>query len=206
MKNQVSNIRTSLNPVFTTVVKENHAKILRLDARMKKLTGELAAESEGNGDNSIERRIQIQLLEKDLAVASLIVIVFSAMAIEAYIYDYAARHLGDAFVKDHLDKLDTLSKWVVIPKLITGREMSRHEGWHGLLRKLITARNSIIHYKSSEPPVSIPDLVKYLEKRRENSKILLESARQAITLLDTLADKITEIDPEETPWVKSYLT
>ncbi|MBV6401659.1 MAG: hypothetical protein CNIPEHKO_01962 [Anaerolineales bacterium] len=31
-------------------------------------------------------------------------------------------------------------------------------------------------------------------------------AKQSVPLLNKLADTITRIDPEETPWVKSYLT
>jgi len=148
---------------------------------------------------------KIQLLENELAEASLIVVVFSAMAIEAYIYDYAARHLGDTFVKDHLDKLDTLSKWIIIPDLITGREVPRHGNWRELLTKLIKVRNSIIHHKSSDPSAASRDTKKYLKKLSDESELIYETARQSITLLGVLADKIIEIDPEETPWVKSYL-
>lgn len=87
-------------------------------------------------DEAILFEQKITPLRKDLAKSSLIVIVFSTMAVEAYIYDYAARHLGDAFVKDHLDKLDTLSKWIVVPKLITGRELSRQQKWFGAFEEI----------------------------------------------------------------------
>ena len=127
------------------------------------------------------------------------------MAVEAYIYDYAARHLGDNYVKDHLEKLDTLSKWVIIPELITGKEMPHREHWRVLLTKLIKTRNSIIHHKSSELPSHLPDLKKQFEKQRKNSEAMLETAKQSITLLDILVDKIIEMDPKKTPWVKSYL-
>jgi hypothetical protein len=158
--------------------------------------------SEEKGAHVFER---IRTLEDELAEVSLIVVIFSVMALDAYIYDYAARHLGDAFVKDHLDKLDTASKWLVIPKLITGKELQRSGNWHNSLRKLIKARNSIIHHKSSEPPARLMDARKYFEKQQSYSKIILEAATEAITLLATLADKIIEIDPEESPWVKSFL-
>ncbi len=47
-------------------------------------------------------------------------IVFAGMCLEAEAYDYAAIHLTDAYTTAHLDKLDLISKWVLIPKLITG--------------------------------------------------------------------------------------
>ncbi len=204
MKSQISNVRVSFQPVFLEIIKENHTKILRLDARVKKIENDLKKERPEYDSTWFERKIQA--LENELASASLVVVVFSAMATEAYIYDYAARHLGDTYVKNHLDKLDTLSKWIIIPRLVTGREIFRNENWYGLLTNLIKARNSVVHYKSSEPPVPSPDAKKYFEKQQTDSKILLETAKEAITLLEALADKIIEVDPEEAPWVKSYLT
>jgi len=204
MKNQVSNARTSFSPVFLRIVKENHKKVLHHDVQLKKLKMEFEKISGEDQINIIERKIQS--LEDELAKASLIVIVFSAMALEAYIYDYAARHLTDIFVKDHLDKLDTFSKWVIVPLLITGRELSHHQNWRELLKKLIKARNSTIHHKSSELPASSLDMTKYLKKWRENSETLLEAAKQSTQLLNILADKIMEIDPQESAWVQTYLT
>ena len=203
MKKQVSDARISFIYLFSGIAKENHKKMAILEMRIKELEEKrIKIKRE---DEAILFEQKINPLQKDLAKSSLIVIVFSAMAVEAYIYDYASRHLGDAFVKDHLDKLDAASKWVLVPMLITGRELSRQQKWFELLKNLIKARNSIIHHKSSEPPVAFPDMKKYLQKQRVNSETLLEVARQSIDLLSILADKITELDPEETPWVKSYL-
>jgi hypothetical protein len=149
---------------------------------------------------------KFQSFKAELAIASLTVIVFSAMALESYIYDYAARHLTDAYVRDHLDKLDTLSKWMIVPVLITGKEIPNRQSWRDPLKKLIKARNSVIHHKSSELPVTFLDMKKHLEKQQINSADLLSVAKQATQLLNILADKIIEIDPQESAWVKSYLT
>jgi hypothetical protein len=204
MKNQVSNDRSSLIPVFSEIVKENHKKVLSLDVQIKKL--DVTLTNAVGDDYAFEFTEKVQPLEDKLAKASLIVIVFSAMALEAYIYDYAARHLTDAFAKNHLDKLDTFSKWIIVPVVITGKELSQRPNWHEPLKQLIKARNSIIHHKSTQPPDSFHDAKKYLEKLQANSADLLDTAKQSTQLLKMLADKITEIDPEETPWVNSYLT
>jgi len=100
--------------------------------------------------------------------------------------------LGDVFVKDHLDKLDTLSKWILIPKLITGSELPRQQKWFELLKKLIKTRNSIIHHKSSEGPTRSTDIQQYFKKQETDIEFLYETARQSIQLLNQLADKITE--------------
>jgi hypothetical protein len=203
MKNQVSNARTSFSPVFLRIVKENHKKVLSLDVRLKKLEVELSKTSGEDDVHVIEKKIRS--LEDELAKASSIVIVFSAMVLESYIYDYSARRLTDSFVTNHLDKLDTLSKWIIVLVLITGKEMPQRPNWRELLKKLIKARNSIIHHKSSQPPATFHDTKKYLEKLQENSETLLEAAKQSTRLLKILADKIMEIDPQESAWVKAYL-
>lgn len=204
MKNQVSNIRISFSPIFLQLVKENHKKVLSLDIRLKKLEMEFAKMSGEEQIHITERKIQS--LENELTKAVSIVIVFSAMVFESYIYDYASRHLTDTFVKDHLDKLDTLSKWIIVPVLITGKEMSQHPNWRELLKKSIKARNSIIHHKSSQPPPSFHNTKKYLEKLRGDSETLIETAKQSTQLLKILADKIIEIDPQESKWANAYLT
>jgi len=38
--------------------------------------------------------------------SAIIAITFAGMALEAFLYDYAAERLGDTFVAQHLDKLD----------------------------------------------------------------------------------------------------
>ena len=105
-----------------------------------------------------------------------------------------------------LDKLDTLSKWIIVPKLITGRELPRQQKWFELLKKLIKARNSIIHHKSSDAPTFSTDMQQYIKKQEANSGLLDEAARQSAMLLNLLADKIAEIDPQESVWVNAYLT
>ncbi len=204
MKKQTSNTRISAIPIFTKIVRESHQHVLDTEARLKKLEKEI---SKTNGEAQTRSLLEeIQSLENTLIEQTFITIVFSAMAVEAYIYDYAARHLSDAFTRDHLDKLDTVSKWVIIPALVTGNELPGRESWLGPLKDLIKTRNSIIHHKSSEPPARSQQAKTYLEKLAKSEKSILDTAKQSITLLDLLADKISDIDPEETPWVRSYLS
>ena len=49
--------------------------------------------------------------------AAFLAIVFAGMTLEAVIYDFAARHLGEEYVKQHIDRLDLVSKWVIVPQL-----------------------------------------------------------------------------------------
>jgi len=99
---------------------------------------------------------------------AVIAIVFSAMYLEAFIYDYAAISLGDKYVKDHLDRLDLVSKWILVPRLVTGKEISKSDHAFEALKKLNSARNSLVHLKSCATPKGDSTLVEYLEKSEED--------------------------------------
>lgn len=75
-------------------------------------------------------------------------VTFGTMCLEAFIYDYAAHNLTDTYVKNYLDKLDVVSKWVVVPKLITGNDFPRDSKAFEDLRMLIKTRNDFVHSKS----------------------------------------------------------
>jgi len=199
MNNQISSTRISSIGVFSKIVKENNRKWVHLTGKIEELNRHLAA---GQHTAGIEQKIS--MYEIDLSKASFVLVVFAAMSAEAYIYDYAARNLGDAFVKDHLDKIDTVSKWILIPKLITGRELPRRSHWQAPLKKLVQTRNSITHYKSWDP-LSQPTS-KTWGKLSKFSDDIHQAAGQSVALLGLLADTISENDPEETPWVHTYFS
>ena len=48
-------------------------------------------------------------------------VVFLHLFLKAVIYDYGAINTSDSYMKKYIDKLEFLSKWVVIPKLVTGQ-------------------------------------------------------------------------------------
>ena len=82
---------------------------------------------------------------EDLLIKS---VIFAHMCLEAFIYDYAAHHFSDAYAKKHLDKLDFLSKWVLIPKLVIGKDFPKESKAFEYLTKLNKHRNEMVHPKS----------------------------------------------------------
>lgn len=93
-------------------------------------------------------------------------IVFSAMCVEAAINNYAGAQLGDNYYEKHLASLDVVSKWVVIPRLICGNSLDKSGPAFASLKKLIVARNNLIHNKSYEMDVSDPiEFLNKLDKR-----------------------------------------
>lgn len=81
--------------------------------------------------------------------AGCIAIVFAAIYIESEVYTYLASNLTDSFVKNHLDKLDPLSKWIVGVQVVTGKPFPKDGQAYELCKKLFSYRNRIVHHKSS---------------------------------------------------------
>jgi hypothetical protein len=91
-------------------------------------------------------------------------IVFSAMSCEAAIFDLAAIQLGDDYASKYLDKLDLVSKWVVVPPLICGRSMNTDGPAINALRELTRLRNALVHHKSL-PGITEPEMLKKADKQ-----------------------------------------
>lgn len=86
--------------------------------------------------------------------AAMIAVTFAGMTLEAFFYDYGADALGDQYVKDHLDKLDLPSKYLVYPKLVCGNAPKKGEHTFELVKNLARLRNDLVHAKSKAFPLA----------------------------------------------------
>lgn len=140
--------------------------------------------------------------QRETAKHALIVIVFAALTCESYIYDYAARHFSDTFVRKYLDKLDVMSKWVVVPRLVTGKDLPTGGQALQLLRELVTARNEIVHYKTTRLTLPDPDFDKRLAELSLTHPDIAEKARRAVRALEELSREMQRVDPTETEFLR----
>jgi hypothetical protein len=85
---------------------------------------------------------------EDREQSAVVAITFSGMALEAFFYDYGAEELGDAFVQEHLDKLDLKSKFIIYPRLVRGRSPEKSSAAYQNLQRLVKLRNELVHFKS----------------------------------------------------------
>ena len=140
-----------------------------------------------------EERRALILLRSDLLIpmwdVGYVVIVFAACAAEAAIYDYGARHLSDKFVTEHVDKLDTISKWVVYIRLVTGNEFPKGRNEFGLLKRLIRDRNEIVHFKSEE----LQEVSQAIGQELEDEHI--SAVCNSVNALDGLSSLMSELHP-----------
>jgi hypothetical protein len=96
----------------------------------------------------------IERLTEQQWQAAMIAVTFAGMTLEAFFYDYGSDALGDQYVKDHLDKLDLPSKYLVYPKLVCGTAPKKGEHTFELVRNLARLRNDLVHAKSKAFPLT----------------------------------------------------
>jgi hypothetical protein len=116
---------------------------------------------------------------------ALIVVIFCTTSLEAFINHYAISHLSKNYLKTYLDKLDLFSKWIIIPRIITGRQLDAGSRALQELSWLITLRNKLVHYKSRK--IQISDL-------KDTDFLWEHDAKRAIETVKKLARKLKKID------------
>lgn len=122
-------------------------------------------------------------------------IIFLTTFLDVYIYEFGGIVLGDRYTKEHLDKLDTLSKWIVIPKLITGKEINKSKSYFSDFKELIKWRNALIHHKSKD---AIPFIVSEKKIERNDLKPIYEMVdiTKFFKMLNELFIELDRIDDQ----------
>jgi len=105
---------------------------------------------------------------------------------EALINEIAITELGRTYFKKHLDRLSHLSKWEIVLKLIYGRTLNHSVSYYEQLKKLIEARNQLVHYKT-----------KSFEKTKNESGSKISTLVNALKTLPDLLTDLNEIDKEK---------
>lgn len=144
---------------------------------------------------------EIHIIEMNLSVsyekrekAVIIPIVFSAMCLEAFIYDYGASHLGDKYIKENLDKLDLPSKFIVITKLVTGKDFAKGGHAYEGLKRLARDRNRLVHFKSKK--FKLTEMDKASEFHDKLNAELKESMYKSVNTVRQVLKEIDEMHEE----------
>ncbi|HJT75713.1 MAG TPA: hypothetical protein VJ739_00775 [Gemmataceae bacterium] len=139
---------------------------------------------------------QMDELSSEALQHGIVTITFSAFALEAHINEYGSRRLSATYFERFIDKLDTISKWMVIPRLVCGKEISRDSQPFQYLVELFRLRNKIVHPKAKD--VDLTELAGDKEPFgiREHN-LLFEFVPDAIRALESLADEARRLDPSD---------
>jgi len=135
-------------------------------------------ETDDDADYQARKNAEIQ-------AAAMVVVVFSALTLEAFINHYAIEKFSMSYFQDHLDRLNTASKWVVIPKVVVGKEIPREGQAYEGIRKVFRLRHKLVHYKANKK--RIRDLSEQEDWVTENhAKISYETVELAVRALQTI--------------------
>jgi hypothetical protein len=125
---------------------------------------------------------------------ALVVVIFGALALEAYINDYAITRLSRNYQANYLDKLDVVVKWMVVPRLVTGKELDPGSTAFQGLSWLVGLRNKLAHYKSKRVTV---------EEIKDSDFLWYEDADRTVRTVGRLLSDLQAIDPEaDTGWLE----
>lgn len=141
----------------------------------------------------VEYDERLEDLKHNKMLAGLQTVVFAGMCFEAAIYDFAAVHLGDDYVRDHLDKLDVLSKWLVVLRFVAGVEVPKGQAPYGALKNLVRERNRLVHAKSKQWVFDAPE--KQIEKmlnRDKEDESNVHNAFRALVMMSLYLDDVLE--------------
>ena len=130
------------------------------------------------------------MLENYTAIqdSAIVTVVFSLMTIESFINNYAIKHFSRSYFDKYLDKLDIKSKWIIYPRLITGKQINTHSQAFELLGDLITLRNRLVHDKPSVKRLTIKNFEDFNRATELDAKNAVNAVRMLVT-------ELAKVDP-----------
>ncbi len=89
-------------------------------------------------------------LEAELLECKVLAILTTAFFLEAFITNYCTRYESVKFTERHIERLDPVGKWLVIPRLISPPGIDASDEVFGRLRHLFRLRNELAHFKGTK--------------------------------------------------------
>lgn len=135
------------------------------------------------------------LQEAEIQRYSMINIVFCIMTLESYINEYAITKFSKSYFKNYLDRLDIKTKWIIIPKLLTGNQINTNSEAFELFLKALKVRHRLVHDKTK---------IINVEKTFEYDWITEDEAEISINAVKEMFAELKKIDPEvDIEWLES---
>jgi hypothetical protein len=123
-------------------------------------------------------------------------IVFSGLAVEAFINSYAMARVSESEFKK-LNKLSLRGKWSEVPNAVTGQKIPEDSQAMLQLAELVKSRNNLVHYKTAgnDPNEYYSYIGNMLQESQPSHVLPLTlQAESNITTIRLLIDELKEID------------
>jgi len=145
------------------------------DAEMKMVDSMYKSDKE-----SVPAGAVFQARDRRIETGVLLLLVASAR-LEQIIYHYAVTFLDADSFKEHLERNQLLSKWLLLPRLCQGKQVEEDHPAITSLKELIKARNSVAHPKRY-------DLVSNVFQQKTKKEIgrFVSACRKAKSTVDAL--------------------
>lgn len=128
--------------------------------------------------------------------SAMVSVIFSALTLEAFINNYAIERFSRNYFDNHLDKLSPVSKWIVIPKLVTGNEINSDGQPYEKLKNLFKHRDKLVHYKTRKKKVS--------EMTEDEDWVTENHSADALLTVKSILNELSKVDTlVETDWLES---
>lgn len=168
---------------FFAIAHQHHQEIKRLvsERNMREIKGNYDVDFNAAKNAEIQR-------------CAMVSVIFSALTLEALINNYGIERFSATYFDKHLANLNTVSKWVVIPTLATGKDLNRDRQAFEGLKHLFKQRDKLVHYKTRKKKVS--------ELQEHEDWVTEEHSEKALQTVRALVEAVSEIDPSlETEWL-----
>lgn len=124
---------------------------------------------------------------------AMITVIFSHMTLESYINFYGIENFSRSHFKNYLDKLDIKSKWVIIPELVTGKQINTESEAFRFLGELISLRNRLVHEKTRHKRIS---------ELKESDWVTEAEATQALDTVRGMLQELKKVDSKiDIDWI-----
>ncbi len=180
---------------FSDIAHRNHSAMQDLLKALPKEPKFVSPEEEDEGAKAeyhyweVEARPVLKSIEEN----AVITVLMASAAVELYINDAAARLLGQNYSERHFDRIDIVSKWMLLPRLVSKYAPDRESKGIRLLRTLVETRNKLMHPKSKPLKESL------FEKRQRDEiegsvEYLVKAANCSIQAIDELREETKKWD------------
>ncbi|MCD9525799.1 hypothetical protein [Photobacterium carnosum] len=121
--------------------------------------------------------------------------IFTGMFLEAFIFDYAARKESINYAETYLDKLDPVSKWVVITRLFNSQGLNVGGKAVQGIKKAFRIRNNLAHNKSKKFP-DTTDADKVMEFFEKQAPERL-TPTECVVIIKSVLEELIAVDNTE---------
>jgi len=181
----------TLHKTYLSIALDSYLKASNLEKKVDRM----------NFDN-LHEFSKILSISSQIGECRVISIIFSALCLEAFINHYAINKFPRPFFDKYLEKLPIKTKWILIPRLVTGDSFGMGSKPIAELKKLFNLRDKLVHFKTC-----VYDTVEeYVQKEKKDEIISEQNTKTSLLSVASIIKALRKIDTNvDDDWIKKAL-